>query len=62
MRVLQLGKYYYPYMGGIENHLYLLCNQLKTQTELEVVVCNTSRRTGIPNRSNSCGAFITILP
>jgi glycosyltransferase involved in cell wall biosynthesis len=45
MRILQLGKYYYPYMGGIENHLYLLCNELKSQAELEVVVCNTRART-----------------
>jgi glycosyltransferase involved in cell wall biosynthesis len=43
MRVLQLGKYYYPYMGGIENHLYLLCNELKREVELDVVVCNSAR-------------------
>jgi rhamnosyl/mannosyltransferase len=43
MRVLQLGKYYYPYMGGIENHLYLLCNELKRDVELDVVVCNSER-------------------
>jgi glycosyltransferase involved in cell wall biosynthesis len=43
MRVLQLGKYYYPYMGGIENHLYLLCNELKRYVEVDVVVCNSER-------------------
>jgi rhamnosyl/mannosyltransferase len=43
MRVLQLGKYYYPYMGGIENHLYLLCNELKQEIDLDVLVCNSER-------------------
>ncbi len=45
MRVLQLGKYYYPYMGGIENHLYTLCNELRPHVEVEAIVCNSERRT-----------------
>jgi rhamnosyl/mannosyltransferase len=32
-------------MGGIENHLYLLCGELRDRAEIEVVVCNTERRT-----------------
>jgi rhamnosyl/mannosyltransferase len=45
MTVLQLGKYYYPYMGGIENHLFLLCNEIRQRMPLEVVVCNSAPAT-----------------
>jgi len=45
VRVVQVGKYYYPYMGGIENHLYTLCNELKHRVDLDVVVSNTKLRT-----------------
>ncbi|HEX6764254.1 MAG TPA: glycosyltransferase [Polyangiaceae bacterium] len=45
LRVLQVGKYYYPHMGGIESHLYTLCNELKPHVSTEVVVCNSTRRT-----------------
>ena len=45
MRVVQLGKYYYPYMGGIENHLYVLATELAGKTDLDVVVSNTGPAT-----------------
>jgi len=45
MRVLQVGKYYYPYMGGIETHLSVLCNELKPHVDFDVLVCNTKRET-----------------
>jgi len=45
MRVLQLGKYYDPYMGGIETHLSILCDGLRTSDEVEVLVCNSHLRT-----------------
>src|SRR5688572_6518671 len=44
-RVLQLGKYYFPYMGGIETHLYTLCNELRPHVPVEAVVCNSNART-----------------
>jgi rhamnosyl/mannosyltransferase len=44
-RVLQLGKFYYPYMGGIEQHLHTLCNELRPHASIEAVVCNSDFRT-----------------
>lgn len=41
MRVVQLGKYYFPYMGGIESHLYTLANELRDRVDLDVIVSNT---------------------
>ena len=38
--ILQVGKFYYPVKGGVENHLYLLCNELKRDYKTEVLVAN----------------------
>jgi rhamnosyl/mannosyltransferase len=45
MKVLQLGKYYAPYRGGMETHLSGLCEELQRHVELEVLVSNTEPRT-----------------
>lgn len=44
LRVLQVGKFYPPYRGGIESHLQALCHELKRQLQLEVLVASESRR------------------
>jgi rhamnosyl/mannosyltransferase len=45
LKVLQLGKFYYPYMGGIENHLQNLCKGLDGQVQVEVLVLNERNET-----------------
>jgi rhamnosyl/mannosyltransferase len=64
MRVLQVGKFFYPYMGGIENHLYVLARELLHAVDMQIVVSNTSRRTvretvdGVP--VTRCGSLATV--
>jgi rhamnosyl/mannosyltransferase len=45
MKVVHVGKYYWPYCRGIETYLRLLCEHLKDQVDLEVLVAHDSRKT-----------------
>lgn len=44
-RVVHVGKFYPPHMGGIETHLQNLCRELAKTYRVSAIVANDSRRT-----------------
>lgn len=56
MKVLHIGKYYPPHMGGMETHLQHLAQGLKDHVAVKIVVANDSLRT---NRSWVDGVRVT---
>lgn len=66
LKVLHIGKFYYPYRGGIETFLYNLCTYLKDKIDVEVLAANTNFNTvteeidGIRvTRAASAGVFLS---
>ena len=45
MKIVHIGKYYWPYSRGIETYLKLLCERLIEAVDLEVIVANDSTKT-----------------
>jgi len=45
MKILQLGKFYDPVVGGMETVLKELCESVQNQVQLQVLVANTQFRT-----------------
>jgi len=43
LRVVHVGKFYPPHMGGIETHLQALCDELKSSVDVEVLVSSDGR-------------------
>ena len=50
MRVLQIGKFYDPFVGGMETVLKEICESLADQVQFQVLVANTRFRTEHENR------------
>lgn len=44
LKALQVGKFYPPYMGGMETHLQTLCENLQRTIQVQVVVANNRSR------------------
>jgi glycosyltransferase involved in cell wall biosynthesis len=69
LKVLHVGKFYPPHMGGIETHLQALCRELQKTTDVRVLVASDDRRTeedicdGVPvsRLANLCTLFATPL-
>src|SRR3989338_2783475 len=47
IKVLQIGKYYYPYKGGFESSLYTLVNELKGKIQFQILASHVRRVTVI---------------
>jgi glycosyltransferase involved in cell wall biosynthesis len=43
MKVLHVGKFYPPHMGGIETHVQVLCRELSKNVDVEVLVASETK-------------------
>lgn len=43
MKILHVGKFYPPHMGGIETHVQVLCKELQKSVDVEVLVASETK-------------------
>ena len=43
MKILHVGKFYPPHMGGIETHVQVLCRELQKRVDVEVLVASETK-------------------
>lgn len=67
MKVLQVNKLYYPFIGGVEKVVYDIADQLKDKVDMEILVCNTDNRNQVEfvndvkvTRSRSLGIYFSM--
>ena len=44
MKILHIGKFYPPHMGGIETHVQVLCRELQKRADVEVLVASETKK------------------
>src|ERR1039458_6113560 len=59
LKVLHVGKFYPPHMGGIETHLQALCGELRKSIDLHVLVASDDGRGGEEMRE---GVAVSRIP
>ena len=59
LRVLHVGKFYPPHMGGMETHLQTLCRELRKSLDLRVIVANDHNA---KSEESLDGVLVTRLP
>jgi len=67
IRVLEISKYYHPYNGGTESHLFTLVQELKKRVNIRVLASNTRFKTSVEKydgvdifRLASLGSFFSV--
>ena len=66
LRILQVNKFYHPYIGGIESVVRMLSREMLDRAEVQVLVCQKKGKTkreiveGVPvTRAGTIGTYFS---